>query len=117
MLMADGDNWLKCGIEFTDGAMHFSVVVTRNGYSDWSQLPISDSARHGLHIRLTRHDEALRVQYKTSGTGWHMARLAMLDMKESVRVGMMCCSPGRQGLQAMFEDFTVGAPISRALHD
>ena len=37
MLLVDEENWLKCGIEFTDGAMHFSTVVTRDGYSDWSQ--------------------------------------------------------------------------------
>jgi uncharacterized protein len=116
MLMVDFENWLKCGIEFTDGAMHFSTVVTRNGYSDWSQLRIEDVARHRLHIRLTRHGEALRIQYKTPGENWHMARLAMLDMPQRVWIGMMCCSPGRAGLNVMFENFSVGAPVDRALH-
>ena len=39
MLWAGPDNWLKTGIEYTDGAMHVSTVVTRDGYSDWSQQP------------------------------------------------------------------------------
>src|SRR4051812_37263874 len=28
MLRADDKHWIKCGIEFTDGARHFSTVVT-----------------------------------------------------------------------------------------
>ncbi|URK86525.1 DUF1349 domain-containing protein [Rhizobium sp. RCAM05350] len=39
MLRLDERNWIKCGIEYTDGLMHFSVVVTR-GVSDWSVIPL-----------------------------------------------------------------------------
>jgi uncharacterized protein len=116
MLMADDGNWLKCGIEYTDGAMHFSVVVTRDGYSDWSQLVLADGARDGIDLRLTRHAEALRVQYRVGDEPWRMGRLAMLPMGESVRVGMMCCTPERAGLEVTFRDFCVGPPISRDLH-
>ena len=43
MLRLDARNWIKCGIEYTDGMMHFSVVVTR-GVSDWSVIPLPDMA-------------------------------------------------------------------------
>jgi uncharacterized protein len=117
MLRVDERNWLKTGIEYTDGAMHFSVVATRNDFSDWSVLVLPQEARDSLDIRLTRHGEALRVQYRTSGSDWRMARLAMLPMGETVAVGMMCCTPERSGLEVTFHNFAVKPPISRQLHD
>lgn len=117
MLWADADNWLKAGIEFTDGAMHVSTVVTRNGWSDWSQQPVAGAARDGIALRLTRHDEALRVQYRLPGEAWLMVRLAMLKMGEGVAVGMMCCTPERAGLDVTFRNFRIGAPMARVLHE
>jgi len=35
-IMVDEDNWVKCGIEYFDDTPHVSVVVTSNGFSDWS---------------------------------------------------------------------------------
>lgn len=35
----DAATWMKYGVELTDGARHFSVVVTR-GNSDWSAFSI-----------------------------------------------------------------------------
>ena len=117
MLRVDDANWLKTGIEFTDGAMHVSTVVTRNGWSDWSQQPVADAARETIRLRLTRHAEALRVQYRLPDGPWRMIRLALLDMGESVEAGMMCCTPERAGLEVTFRGFRVGPPIARALHE
>ena len=116
MVRVNAENWLKTGIEFTDGAAHFCTVVTRDGYSDWSQFKLPETAGTALEVRITRHAEALRVQYRPSGGAWTAARLAMLAMGESVAVGMMCCTPEREGLEVIFRDFTVGAAISRDLH-
>ena len=117
MVWANADNWLKAGIEFTDGAMHISTVVTRGGYSDWSQQPVAEAARDAIDLRITRHGEALRVQYRLGTKQWRMIRLAMLAMGEMVDVGMMCCTPERAGLHVTFRNFTVGAPIARDLHE
>lgn len=116
MVRVDAGNWLKTGIEFTDGSAHFSTVVTRDGYSDWSQFRLPETAGAELELRVTRHAEALRVQYRLPAGAWTAARLAMLAMGESVAVGMMCCTPERQGLAVTFRDFTVGAAVSRELH-
>ena len=116
MVRVDAGNWLKTGIEFTDGGLHYSTVVTRDGYSDWSQLRLPAAVGATLEVRLTRHGEALRVHYRSPGGAWTAARLAMLAMGENVEVGSMCCTPERQGLEVTFRDFTVGAPISRDLH-
>jgi regulation of enolase protein 1 (concanavalin A-like superfamily) len=115
MLRVDHKNWIKTGIEYTDGQSHFSTVVTRDGFSDWSVLKLGQLA-DPLRVRLTRHAEALRVQYLLPDAGWHMARLAYLTMPESVSVGPMCCSPQREGFEVTFRELSIGAPISRELH-
>jgi regulation of enolase protein 1 (concanavalin A-like superfamily) len=35
-ILVDEDTWVKCGIEYFDDVPHVSVVVTSNGFSDWS---------------------------------------------------------------------------------
>lgn len=115
MLYLDEKNWIKAGIEYTDGLMHFSVVVTRE-VSDWSVIPLPDATPDDeVHMRLTRHDEAVRVQYATGATGWRMARLAPFASADA-RAGVMACSPQRAGFTATFRDIAIGPPISRQLH-
>ena len=60
-LRIDERHWIKAGIEFTDGLMHFSVVVTR-GVSDWSVIPLPQAKpTDEVSVRLTRHGDAVRV--------------------------------------------------------
>lgn len=95
MLRVDECNWLKTGIEFTDGAVHISTVVTRD-FSDWSMTPLTSFSGQ-VAMRLTRHGTALRVQYLDESGTWQLVRLAYLDLPETVQVGMMLCSPQRAG--------------------
>ncbi|EUB96434.1 protein of unknown function DUF1349, partial [Rhizobium sp. CF080] len=75
MIRHDEKHWMKCGIEFTDGARHFSVVVT-NGHSDWSAFRLADDFEQ-ISVRVTRMGDALFVQYRTDAQpDWRMARLA-----------------------------------------
>ncbi|MCO6052355.1 DUF1349 domain-containing protein [Mesorhizobium sp. RP14(2022)] len=115
MLRIDKRTWIKAGIEFTDGLMHFSVVVTR-GVSDWSVVPLPEaSPSEPVTMRLTRHGDAVRVQYSIAGKTWQMARLAPFP-DGAAQVGVMACSPERAGFEAQFYDLTVGPPIARQLH-
>lgn len=116
MLRLGETNWIKAGIEFTDGRMYFSVVVT-NDVSDWSlvEIPVEPE---GVRIRLTRHHEAVRVQYlDPAEKSWRPVRLAYFPISTAAQVGMMCCSPQREGFEVTFKDFLVGPPIARELHD
>ncbi|WP_081162915.1 DUF1349 domain-containing protein [Ensifer aridi] len=116
MLKLDERNWIKCGIEYTDGLMHFSVVVTR-GVSDWSVIPLHRRAPSDpLEVRLTRHGDAVRVQFRFGDERWQMARLCPFDAADA-EVGVMACSPERAGFEAKFRDISIGPPIARALHD
>ena len=116
MLRIDDDNWVKTGIEFTDGLPHFSVVLTQNDQSDWSVVPLPAEAMADMHLRLTRHGDIVRVQYRFGDTPWAMSRLAYLAMPETVSVGPFACSPTGNGLEARFMRFAVGDAISRELH-
>lgn len=114
MLRVDERTWVKTGIESTDGRAQVSTVVTDNR-SDWSVLPAPDAAG-GTTIRLTRHGQAVRVQYLDDDGGWQLSRLAHLPMPAVCRVGVMCCSPERAGFQARFRGFAVTDPIAPDLH-
>jgi regulation of enolase protein 1 (concanavalin A-like superfamily) len=116
MLRIDERNWIKTGIEFTDGLMHFSVVVTRD-VSDWSVIPLPDARPdQEIGVRMTRHGDAVRVQYSVAGSPWQMARLAAFPADDG-EVGIMACSPERGGFRARFRDITIGAAIDRKLHE
>jgi regulation of enolase protein 1 (concanavalin A-like superfamily) len=114
MLRLDEQRWLKAGIEYTDGITHFSVVIS-NGYSDWSVVSVPE-AFEAITLRLTRHAEAVRVQYKDRDGRWQMARLGYLPFVEAIDVGIMCCSPERQGFEARFSNLKIGPAIPRTLH-
>lgn len=115
MVWVDNKNWLKAGVEYADGQLNFSVVVTRDDQSDWSMLPLALSPKTPLEMRLTRHAEALRVQLKIAER-WQLTRLAYLQMPEMIEVGPMACTPQRAGLEVEFTSFSILEPISRDLH-
>ncbi len=116
MLRADAGTWIKAGIEYTDGLMHFSVVVT-GPRSDWSVIPLPDAGTDTtISARLTRHGAAARVQYAVGEGPWRMARLAPFPAGPA-RTGVTACSPERAGFRARFEGITVGPAISRKLHE
>lgn len=115
MLRIDARNWIKTGIEFTDGLMHFSVVVTC-GKSDWSVVPLHEAKpSDAVQVRLTRHGDAVRVQYAVNGSLWQMARLCPFAADDA-QVGVTACSPERDGFEAEFSDVSVGPAIERKLH-
>jgi regulation of enolase protein 1 (concanavalin A-like superfamily) len=116
MVRSSPTSWMKCGIEYTDGARHFSTVVTR-GHSDWSAFRI-DHAFDWISARVTRNGDALFIQYRTDGmTEWRMARLAYFPPKTTeLSVGLMACSPQREGFEVEFSDFRLGPPLTRDIH-
>ena len=116
MLWVDENNWLKCGTEFTDGALHFSVVCTRDDQSDWSVMRLDGPTGAPVTLRLTRHAEALRIQIRDSDGTWRLVRLCYLRMPAMVEAGPMTCSPTGEGLETVFERVQFLEPISRDLH-
>lgn len=115
MIRLSESHWIKAGMERTDGKNYFSVVVT-NTMSDWSLVEVPGDPTD-IRIRLTRHAEAIRVQYYNPVEATFVpVRLAYFPPTTAVDVGMMCCSPQRSGFEASFKGFHVGEAISRDLH-
>ncbi|MFI1357745.1 DUF1349 domain-containing protein [Streptomyces sp. NPDC020898] len=114
MLRVDQANWIKTGVEFTDGRAHLSCVITRD-HSDWSVVATPEVGDE-ITLRMTRHGTAVRVQYLTTGGEWQLLRLGYLPLPVTCQVGVMSCSPQRAGFTGRFSDFAITEPISRDLH-
>ncbi|CAF3870438.1 unnamed protein product [Adineta steineri] len=119
MLRIDEKNWIKCGVEYVDdkvtplvdGKQFASVVVTVNGWSDWSI--VSTDSPDVLKLRVGREKEAIHIEYAEGENGeFKMMRLAyfpVIDEKQSLMVGIMCASPYKDshGFDVEFEKFNI----------
>ncbi len=115
MMRSDAENWLKTGIEYSDDVTNFSVVVTREGRSDWSVIAVPKVSGPQT-VRLTRKGGAVIVHYHGADDRWHLMRLANFPGTAPVRIGPMACSPERAGLRARFDDIRIGPPLDSPLH-
>ncbi|CAB3746635.1 DUF1349 domain-containing protein [Paraburkholderia solisilvae] len=115
MVRIDAAQWVKAGVEFTDGALMLSSVLTVD-QSDWATGTRIDPV-DGFWLRATVAERVLRLQYSTDGAHWPLLRLAPFPHAASYFVGPMCCTPERDGLNVEFDQFRVGAPTDKPLHD
>lgn len=115
MFWADDAHWLKAGIEFNDDQPAMGSVLTQ-GRSDWATGPFSADPRR-FWMRLTRKGDAVRLQYSADGKVWPLLRLAAIDPTRAWRVGVMCCSPKRSGLEVTFSELSLMPANGKDLHD
>jgi uncharacterized protein len=117
MVRIDEKNWVKAGIEYTDGRHALSTVATF-GQSDWSVGTLAGVGPDvDVHLRLTIANGALRIQASADGAHWPLFRLLPFPRDAAYAIGPMCCTPERAGLEVHFEDFQMGAPQGKDLHD
>ncbi|MGK9175929.1 DUF1349 domain-containing protein [Yokenella regensburgei] len=114
MLVKDEQHWLKAGIEFNDGAPAIGSVLTL-GHSDWATGIFQGNAG-AFWMRLTRKGDALRLQYSADGVSWPLLRLCPFPAGK-VQIGVMCCTPERQGLAVNFHDIRLTPALEKDLHD
>lgn len=115
MLLQDDAHWLKAGIEYNDAQPMIGSVLT-NPRSDWATGIFTGNPRR-FWLRLTRLADCLRLQYSTDGEVWPLLRLAPFPPSECCFIGVMCCTPERQGLAVRFSDLRLTPPLGKALHD
>lgn len=113
MLRIDAKNWIKLGIEHSDGETNFSIVVTREK-SDWSVIarPLISGPQT---VRLTVQNGSAIAHFKHDN-GWQLMRVANFPSFEAARIGPMACSPERSGFEARFTDFQIMDPMENPLH-
>ena len=104
MVRVSERHWLKTGIEYFDGKIRFSTVVT-NDYSSWAmaQLP---AGLGELRLLLTRRGDAVEVRYAAGDGELELAALAYLPPGEAL-AGAMSAAPEGGGFQATFHDLTI----------
>ncbi|PIF10683.1 DUF1349 domain-containing protein [Janthinobacterium sp. 13] len=115
MVRIDEQNWIKCGVEFSDGQLLLSTVLTQDK-SDWA-VSSAPAMPDGFWLRVTVAQGAIRVQYSTDGQRWPLLRLAPFPEAGSYLVGPMCCTPERDGLEVVFSRFSIGPAQRKDLHD
>ncbi len=115
MMRADANTWLKTGIEYSDDVTNFSVVVTRDGRSDWSVIAVP-KVTGAQTVRLTRIGSGVIVHYQGADGAWRLMRLADFPEGPSVLVGPMACSPERAGLSVRFDSLEIGPVLEHPLH-
>ena len=115
MVRIDAENWIKCGVEFSDGQLLLSTVLTVDT-SDWA-VSLAPAMPDGFWLRVTVEKGAIRVQYSTDGKLWPLLRLAPFPVASRYLVGPMCCTPERAGLEVVFSQFSTGPALQKDLHD
>ena len=105
MIRLDHENWIKAGIEFVDGKLNVSTVVTHKT-SDWSVTQL-DIVPEFIWIKAIRRLDAVEIFYSFDDKNYKMMRNAHLQDNHPVMVGLMAASPDGNGFNAKFENFTV----------
>ena len=93
-------NWIKAGVEFSDGSPQIGVVVTIEN-SDWSSAPCPDWFGKEITVRVSRDGNAITVRAKSDGD-FHLVRVAPIDSEIQWEAGPFICSPSREGLVGEF---------------
>ena len=115
MVRIDEKQWIKAGIELSDGAACLGSVLTVD-QSDWS-TPVYASDPSDCYLRVTVQAGVLRLQSSTDGLRWPLLRLCPFPSAATYYVGPMVCTPERSGLDATFSNLEIGPPNGKALHD
>ncbi|MCA5923822.1 DUF1349 domain-containing protein [Curtobacterium oceanosedimentum] len=113
-LRVDERNWVKAGVEFSDGSPQLGAVVTRD-VSDWSVAPVPEWAGRVVTVRASRDGDAVTVRAWADGEEPRLVRVAYLDPEAVVSAGLLCAGPTRAGLTVSFTGFRVDRP-DEALH-
>lgn len=115
MVRIDEKRWVKTGVEFTDGQVFLSTVVT-DGKSDWSvSQPFKEL--EDFYIRVTLSNGAMRIQTSRDGHFWPLLRLAPFPAASTYQVGPTACTPERSGLVVRFSEFEINPTTTKDLHD
>ena len=103
MVRVSDQCWIKTSVEFESNEPNkLGVVVTNNGYSDWSTQDVADSFTH-LKLRIERTGSDYKVSfYDVKTNKWIQIRMLHLFDAPKVKVGIYACSPKKNLFSARF---------------
>ena len=107
MLRRDAMHWLKADAENDPvGSLTLGVVITRDT-SDWS---VSRLAPKVFLFRLERKGNLAAVYTSEDGRKWSVLRMATLDWKDPIQVGLFAACPKESGMRARFDYLKITRP-------
>ncbi|GAB2928643.1 DUF1349 domain-containing protein [Rhodococcus aerolatus] len=101
LLRAGPEEWVKAGVEVSDGSPQLGAVVTHRT-SDWSVAPVPDWAGRTVTVRASRDGDAVTLRARVDDEAFRLVRVAHVDPATELRAGPYCCSPTRAGLTVVF---------------
>ena len=87
MIRIDHENYIKAGIEYVDGKMNLSTVVTHHT-SDWSVIALDKAVDH-IWIKAVRRKDAVEIFYSFDDKEYVIMRNAWMEANRPVKIGMM----------------------------
>ena len=106
MVMKDMENWAKLCFEQTDFDTHAIVsVVTRDCLSDDANGCNVESEK--VWLQVCRRGNAFAFHYSLDGTTYYMTRFFILDVWNTVKVGLVAQSPTGNGGKRIFEELSI----------
>lgn len=105
MVRVDEQHWLKTGVEFVDGRMLFSTVVTL-AHSNWAIADLPPGVSE-VGLRLERRGDAVEVRYSVAGGSAQLAAIAYLPPGKPAFAGAMCAAPAGAGFEVSFHDLAI----------
>jgi regulation of enolase protein 1 (concanavalin A-like superfamily) len=109
MVRIDEQNWLKTGIEYVDGRIRFSTVITLE-YSSWTVADLRPETDE-LSLHLARRGDAVEIRFGADGDARDLAGVVYLPPGRPAFAGAMCAAPDGTGFEVSFRDFAI-TPIS-----
>ena len=111
MVRVDDRHWVKTGIEYVDGRIRLSTVITLD-YSSWAvaELPAGGS---DLGLHLTRRGDSVEVRYAVDDGQPELASVVYLPPGAPAFAGLMCAAPEGPGFDVTFYNLVIrraGAP-------
>jgi regulation of enolase protein 1 (concanavalin A-like superfamily) len=105
MVRVDERHWLKTGIEYVDGRMRFSTVITLV-YSSWAVADLPAGAAE-LSLHVARRGDSVEVRYGVDRGPAEMAAVVYLPPGTPVFAGAMCAAPEGTSFEVSFHDLVI----------
>ncbi len=109
MVRVDERRWLKTGIEYYEGRIRLSTVVTLE-QSSWAVAELPSDASE-LTLLLARRRDAVEVRYRIDDSAIELAALVYMPPDRPVFAGAMCAAPEGNGFEVSFYDLLI-APVT-----
>ena len=108
MLRADERTWLKTGVEFFEGRLRLSTVLTL-GLSSWAVADLPEGTDE-VSLRVSRRNDAVEIRYTTAIDGTpELAALVFLPPDRELLAGAMCAAPDGTGFSVSFHELRIAA--------